>query len=140
MSVFFKLLKDGRLPEKQTHGSAGYDLFAAHDVEIAYGDVELVKLGFCMELPKGLEAQIRSRSGLALKRKVFVLNAPGTIDSDYRDEVGVLLMNLDKEKFVVKKHDRIAQMVFVSYLDPLLEEVEELSKSNRSGGFGSTGY
>lgn len=138
MKVLFKLL-NGCLPQKQTIGSAGYDLFSAVDLVIAPHFLALVKLGFEMEIEPGFEAQIRSRSGLALKHQVFVLNSPGTIDSDYRNEVGVILMNLSSNPFIVNSGDRIAQMIFSKIFDPEISLISDLSYSNRSGGFGSTG-
>lgn len=138
MKVLFKLL-NGFLPKKQTIGSAGYDLFSAVDLIIESNSLGLVKLGFEMEIESGFEAQIRSRSGLALKHQVFVLNSPGTIDSDYRNEVGVILMNLSSVPFVVNFGDRIAQMIFSKICDPQISLISDLSSSSRHGGFGSTG-
>lgn len=128
------------LPSKQTLGSSGYDLYAADNVSIEPGKVCLIPLGFKMSMPQGWEAQIRSRSGLAFKHQVFVLNSPGTIDSDYRDEVKVLLMNQGSEIFLVEKGMRIAQMIFAKIEHANFEAVEEFSdKIDRGGGFGSTG-
>lgn len=138
MQVVFKLL-DGCLPKRQTDGSAGYDLFSASEVIVPSGGVALVRLGFCMQIEPGFEAQIRSRSGLALKKMVFVLNSPGTIDSDYREEVGVVLMNLSPSVFHVSIGDRVAQMVFASVVSADFSLQGCLSSTSRFGGFGSTG-
>lgn len=137
MKIKFKLL-DGKLPERQTSGSAGYDLYSAVDICVKKNTVELVRLGFSMEMENGVEAQIRSRSGIALKKQVFVLNSPGTIDSDYRGEVAVILYNLGYDDFVVKRGDRIAQMVFARLVDIEMKIDNDLSKTDRLGGFGST--
>jgi len=142
LKVLIKILNtDAKLPNKQTSGSAGYDLFSAGDYTIEAKQIGLVKLGFAMKLPVGHEAQIRSRSGLAFRNQVFVLNSPGTIDSDYRDEVGVLLMNLSDSAFEVKKGDRIAQMIFARVASADFGQVEDFSDRNleRIGGWGSTG-
>jgi dUTP pyrophosphatase len=134
-----KLDKTALLPVKQSKGAAGFDLYANEATVLEPGENKLVKTGFSLELPSGFEAQIRSRSGLALKNKVFVLNSPGTIDEDYRGEVGIILMNLGKEAFPVKKGDRIAQMIISEIPSVLLEEVSELTSTPRGkGGFGST--
>lgn len=137
MKIKFKLL-DGQVPAIQTSGSAGYDLYSAVDVCVQAKGVALVRLGFEMEIEPGFEAQVRSRSGLALKRQVFVLNSPGTVDSDYRGEVGVILYNLGDSDFFVKKGDRIAQMVFSKLVGVEISLVDSLSRSDRLGGFGST--
>lgn len=138
MKINIQLLDGGTLPKRQTAGSAGYDLYAAHTLTLRSGDVKIVKLGFKIAIPSGFEAQIRSRSGLAAKR-VFVLNSPGTIDSDYRNEVGVLLMNLGDEEFVVNIGDRIAQMVFAKVEVANFIQVDELDLTTRADGWGSTG-
>lgn len=139
MKVNIKLLDGGKEPLRQTQGSAGYDLFASHELEIAPGKVGLIKLGFIVEIPEGFEAQIRSRSGLALKNQLFVLNSPGTIDSDYRQEVGVLLMNISNESFFVEKHMRIAQMIFAKVENVEFAKITEITQTNRQAGWGSTG-
>ncbi len=101
---------------------------------------KIIPTGIFMELPIGFEAQVRPRSGLAAKKGVTVLNAPGTIDADYRGEVGVILINLSKEDFIIKDGERIAQMVIAKHERTEWQEVEELTKTDRgSGGFGSTG-
>lgn len=118
------------------------DLHAALDiaVEIQPGDIELVPCGFAMSLPPGFEAQVRPRSGLATRHGVSMPNAPGTIDSDYRGEVMVPLINLGREPFSVEPGMRIAQMVIAPYVQAELEEVDSLEETTRgTGGFGSTG-
>jgi dUTP pyrophosphatase len=132
------------LPAYQTAGSAGMDLLAAIPDQIILqpGNRALVPAGFKMALPEGFEAQVRPRSGLALKHGITVLNTPGTIDSDYRGEVGVILINLSDEPFTVMRGERIAQMVFAAVAKPVdgLTEVATLDETERGdGGFGSTG-
>ena len=130
------------LPHYATAHSAGLDLRANLEVEItlAPGQRALIPTGLFLELPEGTEAQVRPRSGLAFKHGVTVLNAPGTIDADYRGEVGVLLINLGQEPFVVKDGERIAQMVVARYVRITLEETADLRASERGvGGFGHTG-
>jgi dUTP pyrophosphatase len=130
------------LPQYATEGSAGMDLCAAvsNDVAIQPGETVLIPTGFSIELPVGYEAQIRPRSGLAVKHQVGILNSPGTIDSDYRGEVKIILTNFGKNVFTVKKGDRIAQMVIGSYTKILWDEVDSLSETVRgAGGFGHTG-
>jgi dUTP pyrophosphatase len=125
-----------------TEGSAGMDLRAANenDILIPKGKTALIPTGIAIALPLGYEAQVRPRSGLALKKSVTVLNTPGTVDSDYRGEVGVILINHGEEDFVVKKGERIAQMVIAKYEFAELEFVRDLSETERGeGGFGSTG-
>ena len=129
-------------PKYATNGSSAVDLHSSEEMIISAGQRGLVHTGIKLEIPVGYEAQIRSRSGIASKKGVFVMNAPGTIDADYRGEIGVILLNSSCEDFQIKKGDRIAQMVFapVSIVD--FEEVaeESLSTTSRgSGGFGHTG-
>jgi len=134
--------RDLRLPQRASSGSAGLDLYAAIDGErrLEPGERCLVPTGLVLEIPAGWEAQVRPRSGLALRHGVTVLNSPGTIDSDYRGEVGVLLVHLGEEPFVLKRGDRIAQLVFARVAEVEWEEAEELNPSERdAGGFGSTG-
>lgn len=126
-------------PAYQTDGSAGADVCSAVDVVIMPGKSAVVPTGLKIELPPDHECQVRSRSGLAAKHGVFVLNSPGTIDSDYRNEVGVILMNLGDTPFTVKKGDRVAQLVFSRVSRAVFEKASVLSSSGRSGGFGSTG-
>jgi len=130
------------LPQYQTEGAAGMDLSANLSEDILLKPMEriLVTTGLFIELPQGLEAQIRPRSGLAFKSGITVLNAPGTIDSDYRGELKVLLINLSQEAFSIKNGERVAQLVIAAYVKTGWEEVPELTTSVRNeGGFGSTG-
>ncbi len=127
---------------RMTGGSSGFDLHAAcrEDVVIPPGSVALVPAGFEMAVPRGYEAQVRPRSGLALKDRIGLLNSPGTIDSDYRGEVGVILFNFGDSDFTVRRGDRIAQMVICSLPGVELSETEVLESTERgSGGFGHTG-
>ena len=129
-------------PKLETLGSAGADLRAFIDKSITLKPFErrLIPTGIKIELPIGYEAQIRPRSGLAYKNGISVLNSPGTIDSDYRGDVGVILINLSKENFVISNGDRIAQMVIAKHEYPVFVESTELNISERGdGGFGSTG-
>jgi dUTP pyrophosphatase len=128
------------LPAYAHQGDAGMDLCSIDEVEIAAGDTTLIRTGISVELPQGTEAQIRPRSGLALKHSVTVLNTPGTIDEGYRGEIGVILINHGKNPFKVLKGMKIAQMVIKSVLHVEVEEVEEFTQTSRGeGGFGSTG-
>ena len=130
------------VPRIATVGSAGLDLraFVADDIIVSPLERVLIGTGLYMAIPAGYEGQVRSRSGLSYKNGIIVLNAPGTIDSDYRGEVKVLLINLSNDDFTVHNGDRIAQMVFSSYVVPEFEIVDELPCSDRGrGGFGSTG-
>lgn len=128
------------LPHYATPGSSGVDLRSAESALIEPGSWAVLGTGLHLEIPEGYEAQVRSRSGLALNKGVMVLNSPGTIDSDYRGEVRVILINLGKVPFRVEPGDRIAQMVFCPVVGADLEEVESLSSTEREqGGFGSTG-
>lgn len=145
MKALVRRLPHGRglpLPSRESDGSAGYDLRAAIDgpVEIAPGERRLVPTGFALELPRGWEGQVRPRSGLALRYGVTVLNAPGTIDSDYRGEIGVLLVHLGHEPYVLCRGERIAQLVLARVAEVEWQEVDELRSTARdAGGFGSTG-
>ena len=130
------------LPEYKTEFSAGMDLRAFLDEEVVIKPLErvLIPTGLYMELPQGTEAQVRPRSGLALKSGVTVLNTPGTIDSDYRGEIGVILVNLSKEEYTVQDGERIAQMIINRHEIVSWEKVEVLASSTRGeGGFGHTG-
>ena len=130
------------LPKYQTELSAGMDLYANIDEPITLKPLErtLVKTGLFISLPKGYEAQIRPRSGLAFKNGITVLNTPGTIDADYRGEIGVILVNLSSQDFTINDGDRIAQMVIAKHDTAIWEEVENLDETNRGeGGFGSSG-
>lgn len=130
------------LPHYSTIASAGMDLRANIDESISLKPLErtIVKTGIFMELPLGFEAQVRPRSGLAFKNGITVLNSPGTIDADYRGEVGVILVNLSAEEFIIEDGERIAQMVIAKHEQAQWIEVEALENSERgAGGFGSTG-
>lgn len=139
-----KLINNSKhnLPQYETLSSAGVDIRANIDQPITLKPLEraLIKTGLFLELPHGFEAQVRPRSGLALKKGITVLNSPGTIDADYRGEVGVILINLSNEPFVVEDGERIAQIVFAKYEQAEWLIVETLSETERgAGGFGSTG-
>lgn len=130
------------LPHYETIASAGMDLRANISETITLKPLErtLVKTGLFIELPIGLEAQVRPRSGLAYKKGITVLNAPGTVDADYRGEIGVILVNLSNDDFVIEDGERIAQLVIAKHERADWVEVEELSATDRgAGGFGSTG-
>jgi dUTP pyrophosphatase len=128
------------LPRYMTEGSAGLDLCADEPFELAPGSRALVPTGLALEIPPGFEGQVRPRSGLAAKHGITVLNAPGTIDSDYRGEVRVCLVNLSGEPFAGARGERIAQLVIAPVVQAQLTEVGELAASERgAGGFGSTG-
>jgi len=128
------------LPSYETSGSAGMDIRAVEPATIAPGRRGLVGTGFAFAIPEGYEVQVRPRSGLALKKGISVLNSPGTIDSDYRGEIKVILANLGDEDFVIERGDRIAQIVVAPVQRGNLVEVEELDDTIRgAGGFGSTG-
>lgn len=130
------------LPNYSTPGSSGMDLRAAieGELEISPGETTAVPTGLTIAVPAGYEAQVRPRSGLALRHGLSVLNSPGTIDSDYRGEVKVILANLGREPFQIKRGDRIAQLVICPVIRASWEEAEQLPKSSRgAGGFGHTG-
>ena len=130
------------LPSYETDASAGMDLRANIDESITLKPLErtIVKTGLFIGLPVGFEAQVRPRSGLAAKNGITVLNAPGTVDADYRGEIGVILVNLSNEDFVINDGERIAQLVITKHERAHWEEVEILSETKRgAGGFGSTG-
>ena len=130
------------LPEYATPQSAGMDLRANLDEPVTLNPLErkLIPTGLCMALPAGYEAQVRPRSGLAIKKGITVLNTPGTVDADYRGEVCVILINLSNEPFVVNDGERIAQMVIAKHEQPEIVEVDVLDETERgTGGFGHTG-
>ncbi len=136
-------LRELPLPKYETLGSAGMDLMAAIEepVLIKSGEIKLIKTGISLALEKGFEAQVRPRSGLALKNGITVLNSPGTIDSDYRGEVCVILINHSKTDFTVTRGMRIAQMVISQHAQAIIEEVEDHDETARgANGFGSTGH
>ena len=135
-------LEDFDIPSYQTDEAAGVDLSASiqTSIKIRPWEREIIPCGISIAMPKGLEAQIRPRSGLAFKHGVTILNTPGTIDSDYRGEIKVVLINLSKDEFTIRPKDRIAQMVFTSAIQVKFKEVENLDQTKRGeGGFGSTG-
>lgn len=137
-----RLRPDAAVPAYQTEGAAGLDLSAALDkpITIAAGDRALVMTGIAIALPRGHEGQVRPRSGLALKHGVTVLNSPGTIDEDYRGEIGIVLVNHGKERFHVTHGMRIAQLVVAPVRQVEIREVSELDDTARgAGGYGSTG-
>ena len=137
-----KLHKNIILPEYKTDGSSGMDLMAnvEQTVKILPGEKKIISTGIMVAIPEQYEIQIRPRSGLAAKNGISVLNTPGTIDSDYRGEIKVILINLGKDIFEIKKNDRIAQMIVCPIIKVELEEVESLPETVRGkGGFGSTG-
>ena len=141
-STVIKVLKTkaAKMPVRATEGSAGYDLCSVEDLELLPGEYKMVATGLRLEIPEGFEAQVRPRSGLAARHGIGVLNSPGTIDSDFRGEVKVILINHGREPFKIEKGMRIAQMVFASLTKVTLELEENLSSSTRGeGGFGSTG-
>ena len=134
--------EDLPLPDYESDGASGIDLRAAVEEEVVLspGERELIPTGLHIAVPRGYEAQVRPRSGLALKHGISVLNTPGTIDSDYRGEVGIILANLGNESFTIERGMRIAQMVIAPVCRAEVVEVEELSATERHhGGFGSTG-
>ncbi|WP_179945162.1 dUTP diphosphatase [Paenibacillus durus] len=147
MSYYVQILKlpgneDVNPPRQMSEQASGYDLFAAVSGEMTLepGARALVPTGIALAMPDGLEAQIRPRSGLALKHGITCLNTPGTIDADYRGEIKVLLINLGQEPFTIARNERIAQMVFQAVPSVTMVEVEELSDTGRgAGGFGHTG-
>lgn len=142
MKVEITNLSKHALPKYETIGSAGMDLYANLTEPILLKPLQrvLVKTGLFIALPNDYEAQIRPRSGLAYKNGITVLNSPGTIDADYRGEIGVILINLSEKAFTINDGERIAQMVIAPYTKVSWMEVQELSETKRgSGGFGSTG-
>ena len=137
-----KLNSKAELPKYKTDGSSGMDLmaFIKNPIKIKPQESALVPTGISIAIPEDTEVQIRPRSGLAVKSNISVLNTPGTIDSDYRGEIKIILFNHGKEEFIVNNNDRIAQMVLMPILKSVLEEVNDLPETLRgSGGFGSTG-
>jgi len=135
-------LNDFQLPTYQSDEAAGVDLSASIEepVKILPWEKEIIPCGISISMPRGLEAQVRPRSGLAFKHGVTILNTPGTIDSDYRGEIKVVLINLSKQEFLIRPKDRIAQMVFSNVSQVIFKEVDDLDRTNRGAdGFGSTG-
>ncbi len=145
MKVYIKRLKKNRtipLPQYMTEGSSGMDLFASLDQEVTLqpGERKLIPTGISVAIPEGFEGQIRPRSGLAIQKGIGIVNGPGTIDADYRGEIGVLLINFGKDPITIYHGDRIAQMVISPVYRVILEEVDDLPSTQRQeGGFGHTG-
>lgn len=143
VAVQVKRLPDGEgldLPHYATTGAAGMDAVSAEDISLAPGERHAVATGLALAIPKGYEIQVRPRSGLALKHGISVPNTPGTVDSDYRGELKVILINHGTEAFAIKRGDRVAQLVLAPVVRAAWDEVAELGDTQRgSGGFGSTG-
>jgi dUTP pyrophosphatase len=142
LAVKIKRLRPASIPCYMTEQAAGVDLHACLDAPFTLhpGERALVPTGIALEIPPGYEAQVRPRSGLALRHGIALVNSPGTIDADYRGEIGVILINLGSEPFALANGERIAQMVFAKFERARFVEVEELGDSTRgSGGFGHTG-
>jgi dUTP pyrophosphatase len=145
MKIYIKRLKKDHpvsLPQYMTEGSSGMDLFAslAQEVTLVPGERKLIPAGISVAIPEGFEGQVRPRSGLAIQKGIGIVNGPGTIDADYRGEIGVLLINFGKEPFTIRNGDRIAQMVISPVTRVTLEEVDDLPPTLRQGGgFGHTG-
>jgi dUTP pyrophosphatase len=145
MKLYIKRLKKSRLvpmPQYMTRGASGMDLFASLEKEVTLepGERKLIPTGIAVAIPEGFEGQVRPRSGLAIQNGIGMVNGPGTIDSDYRGEIGVLLINFGKQPFTIHHGERIAQMVISRILQATLEEVDDLPATQRQGGgFGHTG-
>lgn len=140
INIKFKLADGAALPEYKTAGAAGADVCSNEDCSIDPNSWKMVSTGLFPEIPENFEIQVRSRSGLAAKNGVFVLNSPGTVDSDYRGEIKVILANMSDKVFEVKKGDRIAQLIVSPVQQADFSIVSEISETERSaGGFGSTG-
>ena len=145
VTIYIKRIKKNHpvcLPKYMTEGSSGMDLFASLEEEVTLerGERGLIPTGISVAIPEGFEGQIRPRSGLAIQKGIGIVNAPGTIDADYRGEIGVVLINLGKGSFIIRNGDRIAQMVISPVFRSALIEVEDLPSTKRQGGgFGHTG-
>ena len=142
VEIAFTVADGAILPEYKTDGASGCDVhaFVKEPVELLPGDIKLIPTGLACAIPEGFEIQVRPRSGLAAKNGITCLNTPGTIDSDYRGEIKVILINLGKEAFIVKNGDRIAQFVVAPVVRGIFTTVKSLDETLRgSGGFGSTG-
>lgn len=143
MNIKISLLSDlARLPEYSTAHASGMDLCAATEgpYKLKSGEIKLIPTGLAMEIPPGYEGQVRPRSGLAIKHGISIVNAPGTIDADYRGEIGVILINLGKKSFSIMPGDRIAQLVIAPVVRVKLVNTKSLNKTKRDqGGFGHTG-
>jgi dUTP pyrophosphatase len=137
---FKKLHEDAQLPDYQTQGASGFDLRSVEDVTLVNGQVSLVATGLSVEIPEGYELQIRARSGLAAKKGVFLVNGIGTVDSDYRGEIKVILSTCQRAPIELKKGERVAQGVVMKIERAQINELSNLSETERgAGGFGSTG-
>lgn len=137
---FIKMNDDAIIPDYAHEGDAGMDLYSCEECEIAPMEYRKVGTGLIMELPKGTEGQVRTKSGIAFNNGVFVLNTPGTVDENYRGEVGVILYNLGKQPFVIKKGQKIAQLVINEICYCKTKQVQSMSDTSRGDkGFGSTG-
>ena len=145
MKIYLKRLRKGPptpLPQYMTPGASGMDLFASLEEEIILepGERRIIPTGIAVAIPEGFEGQIRPRSGLAIQKGIGIVNGPGTIDSDYRGEIGILLINFGKEPYTIRHGERIAQMVISQVHRATLEEVDDLPATRRQGGgFGHTG-
>ena len=145
IKIYIKRLKKNHpisLPQYMTEGSSGMDLFAFLEEEVILlpGERRLIPTGISVAIPEGFEGQVRPRSGLAIRKGIGLVNGPGTIDSDYRGEVGILLINFGKDPFVIRNGERIAQMVISRVFRSILVEVDDLPPTQRQeGGFGHTG-
>jgi len=145
VKIYIKRIKKNQpvsLPQYMTKGSSGMDLFASLEREVTLepGERRLIPTGISIAIPEGFEGQIRPRSGLAIQRGIGIVNGPGTIDSDYRGEIGVLLINFGKEPFTIRNGERIAQMVISRAFRSIFVEVDDLPPTQREeGGFGHTG-
>ena len=136
-----KIKENAIVPKYAHHGDAGVDLYSTEDYIIKPGERVLVSTGIAIAIPKGHEAQVRPKSGLALKHGISIVNTPGTVDCEYRGEIGVIAINLGNEDFKIEKENKIAQMVFNKIEKADFEEVKELDDTTRGdGGFGSTGH
>jgi dUTP pyrophosphatase len=145
MKIYIKRLRKDHpvsMPQYMTEGASGMDLFASlqNEVILEHGERRLIPTGVAVAIPVGFEGQIRPRSGLAIQKGIGVVNGPGTIDSDYRGEIGVLLINFGKEPYTIRNGERIAQIVISQVFRAHLEEVDDLPSTQRQGGgFGHTG-
>jgi dUTP pyrophosphatase len=145
MKIYVKRLRKSRpvsMPQYMTEGASGMDLFACLEGEVTLGPGErkLIPTGIAVAIPEGFEGQVRPRSGLAVQKGIGIVNGPGTIDSDYRGEIGVLLINFGNEPFTIRDGERIAQIVISQVFRTTLEEVDDLPATRRQGGgFGHTG-
>ncbi len=142
IEVKIKKIKDNAIiPKYAHHGDAGVDIYSTEDYILKAGERTLVSTGIKIAIPRGYEAQVRPKSGLALNHGISIVNTPGTIDYEYRGEVGIIAINLGKEDFKIEKGKKIAQMVFNKVEEAEFEETDELDDTQRGeGGFGSTGH